>query len=72
MGSGEDIYKTGDLVRYNDRGELLYLGRRDFRLSIWDNRIELGEVEAAAGAASESRAVSVFTNEVRDRIVHVL
>ena len=23
----EKIYKTGDLVRYNDRGELLYLGR---------------------------------------------
>lgn len=28
----EKIYKTGDLVRYNDRGELLYLGRRDFQI----------------------------------------
>ncbi len=65
----EKIYKTGDLVRYNDRGELLYLGRRDFQIKHMGYRIELGEVEAAAGAASDVKSCVSIYDEVRDRIV---
>ena len=28
----ELIYKTGDLVYYNERGELVYMGRKDFQI----------------------------------------
>ena len=46
----ERIYHTGDLVSYNERGELLYLGRKDFQIKHMGYRIELGEIEANIGA----------------------
>lgn len=46
----ERVYKTGDLVRWNERGELIYLSRRDFQIKHMGYRIELGEIEAAATA----------------------
>ncbi len=44
----ERIYRTGDMVSYNERGELLYQNRRDFQVKRLGYRIELGEIEAAA------------------------
>lgn len=46
----ELIYHTGDLVSYNDRGELIYLGRKDFQIKHMGYRIELGEIEANINA----------------------
>lgn len=39
------LYKTGDLARYDDQGQLLILGRKDNQVKIRGNRVELGEVE---------------------------
>ncbi|MDD2706956.1 MAG: amino acid adenylation domain-containing protein [Verrucomicrobiae bacterium] len=39
------IYKTGDLVRWLDNGELEFLGRNDDQVKIHGYRIELGEIE---------------------------
>lgn len=44
----EQIYRTGDLAYYNDRGELMYKGRKDFQIKHMGYRIELGEIETAA------------------------
>ncbi|MCT4596771.1 MAG: amino acid adenylation domain-containing protein [Vallitalea sp.] len=41
----EKIYKTGDLVKYNKYGELVYLCRKDFQIKHMGHRIELGEIE---------------------------
>jgi amino acid adenylation domain-containing protein len=41
----ELIYRTGDLVSLNDRGEILFLGRKDFQIKHLGYRIELGEIE---------------------------
>ena len=41
----ETIYKTGDLGRYNDRGELCYVSRKDYQIKHMGHRIELGEIE---------------------------
>lgn len=46
----EIIYRTGDLAKYNEYGELVYLNRRDFQIKHLGYRIELGEIETAAGA----------------------
>ena len=43
----EIIYRTGDLGEYNDRGELMFLGRRDSQIKRSGYRIELGEIECA-------------------------
>lgn len=38
-------YKTGDLARLNDAGELEILGRSDRQIKLLGHRIELGEIE---------------------------
>jgi len=41
----ELVYKTGDLVKYNSLGEMIYVGRKDSQIKHMGNRIELGEIE---------------------------
>ena len=44
----EWIYRTGDIVHRNERGEIMIVGRRDFQIKHLGYRIELGEIEHAA------------------------
>ena len=44
----ELIYRTGDLGRYNERGELMFLSRKDYQIKHMGHRIELGEIEMLA------------------------
>lgn len=44
--SGERLYKTGDLGRYQSDGNIEFLGRNDHQVKINGYRIELGEVES--------------------------
>lgn len=39
------LFKTGDLVRYSEGGNLLHTGRKDTMVKIRGQRVELGEVE---------------------------
>ena len=48
----ELIYRTGDIGRYNDRGELMFVSRKDNQIKHMGHRIELGEIEAAANTCS--------------------
>lgn len=41
----ERIYKTGDLARYDENGELVFCGRKDFQIKYMGHRIELEEIE---------------------------
>ena len=38
-------YKTGDIAKYTEKGELIYLGRNDSQIKIRGLRIELSEIE---------------------------
>ncbi|ORX81926.1 acetyl-CoA synthetase-like protein [Anaeromyces robustus] len=39
------MYRTGDLGKWTDNGEIEYLGRIDFQVKIHGQRIELGEID---------------------------
>lgn len=42
------VYKTGDIARYNLDGSLSYFGRKDLRIKIRGQRVEMGDIEACA------------------------
>ena len=44
----ELIYRTGDIGRYNEYGELCFVCRKDNQIKHMGHRIELGEIEVAS------------------------
>lgn len=65
----ERIYRTGDLGAWNDRGELMFLGRNDQQIKKKGNRIELGEIESAVSDASAVSKVCCLYDAEREQIV---
>ena len=65
----DKIYRTGDLVKYNSRGEIEFVSRKDFQIKHKGNRIEMGEIEVAINSVSNvTNAVCVF-DQPNDKIV---
>ncbi|WP_345724687.1 amino acid adenylation domain-containing protein [Herpetosiphon gulosus] len=64
--AGQRLYKTGDLARWNQQGELEYRGRSDQQVKLRGFRIELGEIQAAllAHPAIREAVVDVASLEV--------
>ncbi len=60
----ELIYRTGDLGRWNERGELEFAGRKDYQIKHMGHRIELGEIEVIVNMHPQVRsACCIFDNE---------
>ncbi|KAE8823125.1 hypothetical protein HRS9122_10466, partial [Pyrenophora teres f. teres] len=54
------LYKTGDLVRYDDEGNLVCLGRKDSQVKVRGQRVELGEIEHhIQGCMPEANQIAV-------------
>lgn len=65
----EKIYRTGDIVKYNEKGELVYLCRKDFQIKHMGHRIELGEIEAAFGGMKQIENCACLYDVETSRIV---
>lgn len=61
--TGSRLYKTGDLVRQRDDGEIEFLGRVDDQVKIRGFRVEPGEIQAALLDQPCIRRAAVITRE---------
>ena len=69
LAPGTRIYRTGDLGYWNEDGQLVYAGRADHQIKHLGQRIELGEIDAAAQACpGVSRACCLY-NEKRKKLL---
>ncbi|MDD5309568.1 MAG: amino acid adenylation domain-containing protein [Deltaproteobacteria bacterium] len=63
----ELIYRTGDTVYRNERGELMFVGRKDYQIKHLGYRIELGEIEhAALGIEGVENACVLYNKEKKE------
>lgn len=65
----EKIYRTGDLVEYNEYHELIYLSRKDFQIKHMGHRIELGEIETAVSSLEDITMNCCLYDEKHSKIV---
>lgn len=63
------LYRTGDIVHYNTRGELIYDGRRDFQVKHFGHRIELGEIDVAVAAIAGIEMNCTLFDKEADQIL---
>src|SRR5579871_1426982 len=61
--SGARMYKSGDLGRFLNNGDLEYMGRGDNQVKIHGFRIELGEIEAALAQHPNVRQCAVMARK---------
>lgn len=67
----ELIYRTGDIGRINEHGELVFVCRKDSQIKHMGHRIELGEIEAAAAREpSVRRACCVYDAEQKRLVLY--
>ena len=73
-GTNRLIYKTGDLVRYQENGDLEYMGRNDFQVKIRGFRVELGEIESVLTAytLSSTDDASVLLHPIQQSVVRAV
>ena len=65
----EIIYKTGDVARYNDQGELVFVSRKDYQIKHMGHRIELGEIEVNVNMLPRVRMAACVYDSERKKLV---
>lgn len=65
----EIIYRTGDLAKMNEYGELVFVSRKDFQIKHMGNRIELGEIENAVSSLEGVMQNGCIYDKKRSKII---
>jgi len=61
--AGARLYKTGDLVRYLNDGNVEFLGRNDYQVKVRGFRVEPGEIEAILNRHPAVQSAVVIVRE---------
>jgi len=65
----DQIYRTGDLAYVNEKGQIIFVGRKDNQIKHMGYRIELGEIELAATSLPFIRQCCALYDAVKTQIV---
>ncbi len=65
----EWMYRTGDIAYIDERGFIMYAGRKDHQIKIKGNRVELGEIETAAMCVEGIKGACAVFDAPNERIV---
>ena len=65
----ELIYRTGDIGKYNERGELMFVSRKDNQIKHMGHRIELGEIESAANQMDGITSACAIFDQIKKKII---
>lgn len=64
----ELIYRTGDIGKRNERGELVFVSRKDYQIKHMGHRIELGEIEVNVNLMNEIKTCCCVYDKEKDKI----
>ena len=59
---GNKPYATGDIVRLEEDGNYMYIGRKDHMVKVRGHRVELGDIEAALGQYPKVKEATVVVS----------
>lgn len=65
----EIIYRTGDIGKKNEFGELVFVSRKDYQIKHMGHRIELGEIEANVNLLPEIKLSGCVYHKEKNKIV---
>jgi len=65
----ELIYRTGDIGKYNEYGELVFVSRKDYQIKHMGHRIELGEIEVNVNMLEEIKLSGCIYDKEKGKIV---
>ena len=65
----ELIYRTGDIGKYNEYGELVFVSRKDYQIKHMGHRIELGEIEVNVNMLEEIKLSGCIYDNDKGKIV---
>ncbi len=64
----EIIYRTGDIGKLNERGELVFVSRKDYQIKHMGHRIELGEIEVNCNMLPGIKLCGCIYDQVKGKI----
>lgn len=64
----ELIYRTGDIGKLNERGELVFISRKDYQIKHMGHRIELGEIEVHVNMIEGIRSACCIYDKEKEKI----